>query len=158
RPGNEGEECLAVRGGSGLRGRSVVDRGRYMPPSDHTTRRWRGAARATVRVRARSPSSPGRAAPHASADDTPLPSPAMVPKADLHVHLEGTATPHLVRRIAERNGLEIPEGVFAAPDRFAWRDFLDFLNTYNLVCSVIRTGEDYRDITYEYLSSCARDG
>jgi adenosine deaminase len=82
----------------------------------------------------------------------------MVPKAELHVHLEGTATPDLVRRIAQRNGLEVPEGVFAAPDRFAWRDFLDFLNTYNLVCSVIRTGEDYRDITYEYLSACADGG
>jgi adenosine deaminase len=81
-----------------------------------------------------------------------------VPKAELHVHLEGTATPDLVRRIAERNGLEVPEGVFATPDRFAWRDFLDFLNTYNMVCSVIRSGEDYRDITYEYLASCARDG
>jgi adenosine deaminase len=82
----------------------------------------------------------------------------MVPKAELHVHLEGTAAPDLVRRIAQRNGLEVPEGVFAAPDRFAWRDFLDFLNTYNLVCSVIRTGEDYRDITYEYLSACADGG
>jgi adenosine deaminase len=82
----------------------------------------------------------------------------MVPKAELHVHLEGTATPDLVRRIAQRNRLDIPDGVFASPDRFAWRDFLDFLNTYNLVCSVIRTGEDYRDITYEYLASCARDG
>jgi adenosine deaminase len=82
----------------------------------------------------------------------------MLPKAELHVHLEGTATPDVVRRIAARNGLEIPEGVFAAPDRFAWRDFLDFLNTYNLVSSVIRTGEDYRDITYEYLAACAADG
>ena len=82
----------------------------------------------------------------------------MLPKAELHVHLEGTATPDLVRRIAERNGLEVPEGVFAAPDRFAWRDFLDFLNTYNMVCSVMRSGEDYRDITYEYLASCAREG
>jgi adenosine deaminase len=81
-----------------------------------------------------------------------------VPKAELHVHLEGTATPDLVRRIAKRNGLDVPQGVFAAPDRFAWRDFLDFLNTYNMVCSVIRTGEDYRDITYEYLAGCARDG
>jgi adenosine deaminase len=81
-----------------------------------------------------------------------------IPKAELHVHLEGTATPHLVRRIAQRNRLDIPEGVFATPDRFAWRDFLDFLNTYNMVCSVIRTGEDYRDIAYEYLASCARDG
>ena len=83
---------------------------------------------------------------------------AGVPKAELHVHLEGTATPDLVRRIAQRNGLEVPEGVFAAPDRFAWRDFLDFLNTYNLAASVIRTGEDYRDIAYEYLSACAQGG
>ena len=82
----------------------------------------------------------------------------MLPKAELHVHLEGTATPDLVRRIADRNGLEVPGGVFAAPDRFAWRDFLDFLNTYNMVCSVFRTGEDYRDIAYEYLAACARDG
>jgi adenosine deaminase len=81
-----------------------------------------------------------------------------VPKAELHVHLEGTATPDLVRRIARRNGLEVPDGVFASPDRFAWRDFLDFLNTYNMVCSVIRAGEDYRDITYEYLAACASDG
>jgi adenosine deaminase len=80
-----------------------------------------------------------------------------IPKAELHVHLEGTATPELVRRMAQRNGLDIPDGVFAAPDRFAWRDFLDFLNTYNLVCGVIRTGEDYRDIAYEYLAACARD-
>jgi adenosine deaminase len=82
----------------------------------------------------------------------------MVPKAELHVHLEGTAPPHLIRRIAERNGLRVPDGVFATPDRFAWRDFLDFLQTYDLAASVIRTAEDYRDITYEYLAGCAAEG
>jgi adenosine deaminase len=82
----------------------------------------------------------------------------VIPKAELHVHLEGTATPDLVRRIAERNGLRVPDGVFAAPDRFAWRDFLDFLQTYDMAASVIRTAEDYRDITYEYLTACAADG
>jgi adenosine deaminase len=82
----------------------------------------------------------------------------MVPKAELHVHLEGTAPPHLIRRIADRNGLTVPDGVFASPDRFAWRDFLDFLQTYDMAASVIRTAEDYRDITYEYLSACAAEG
>ncbi len=82
----------------------------------------------------------------------------MVPKAELHVHLEGTARPDLIRRIAERNGLTVPEGVFATPDRFAWRDFLDFLQTYDMAASVIRTAEDYRDITYEYLAACAAEG
>jgi len=82
----------------------------------------------------------------------------VVPKAELHVHLEGTAPPDLVRRIAARNGLEVPEGVFATPERFRWRDFLDFLNTYDLAASVIRTPEDYRDITFAYLASCAAEG
>src|SRR5215212_3177628 len=81
-----------------------------------------------------------------------------IPKAELHVHLEGTAPPDLIRRIAQRNGLELPDGLFAAPDRFAYRDFLDFLDTYDKAASVIRTGEDYRDITYEYLVGCAAEG
>lgn len=83
---------------------------------------------------------------------------ADVPKVELHVHLEGTAPPALIARIAQRNGLRLPDGLLAAPDRFAWRDFLDFLNTYDLAASVIRTGEDYRDVTYEYLASCAAEG
>jgi adenosine deaminase len=81
-----------------------------------------------------------------------------LPKAELHVHLEGTAPPDLIRRLAERNGLPVPEGVFAAPDRFAYTDFLDFLRTYDKAASVIRTGEDYRDITFEYLVGCANEG
>ncbi|MEA2466703.1 MAG: adenosine deaminase [Thermoleophilaceae bacterium] len=82
----------------------------------------------------------------------------MIPKVELHVHLEGTAPPDLIRRIAERNGLELPDGLLAAPDRFAYRDFLDFLDTYDKAASVIRTAEDYRDITYEYLVGCAAEG
>ena len=62
-----------------------------------------------------------------------------LPLAELHVHLEGTVPPALIQRLADRNGLKVPEGVFAAPDRFAWVDFLDFLRTYDLAASVIRT-------------------
>jgi adenosine deaminase len=83
---------------------------------------------------------------------------AAVPKAELHVHLEGTARPALVKRIADRNGLSLPAGLMRDDDTFAWTDFLDFLKSYDLAASVIRTGEDYRDITYEYLASCAAEG
>jgi adenosine deaminase len=82
----------------------------------------------------------------------------VIPKAELHVHLEGTARPELVRRIAARNGVRLPDGLFAAPDRFAWRDFLDFLAAYDLAASVIRTAQDYRDITFEYLADAAAEG
>ncbi|HEY6695176.1 MAG TPA: adenosine deaminase [Solirubrobacteraceae bacterium] len=82
----------------------------------------------------------------------------MIPKAELHVHLEGTAPPALIRRLAERNGMTVPEGVFKTEDEFEWTDFLHFLRTYDLAASAIRTPQDYRDVTYEYLSSCAAEG
>jgi adenosine deaminase len=82
----------------------------------------------------------------------------LIPKAELHVHLEGTAPPDLIRRLAERNGMPVPEGLFETPERFAYTDFLDFLKTYDLAASVIRTGDDYRDVTYEYLMRCADEG
>src|SRR3954454_21483806 len=81
-----------------------------------------------------------------------------LPLAELHVHLEGTAPPELIRRLAARNGIPVPEGVFESDDRFAWVDFLDFLRTYDRAATVIRTAEDYRDVTYEYLRACARAG
>ena len=55
-----------------------------------------------------------------------------VPKAELHVHVEGAASPDLVRRIAERNGLRVPAGVIGDDGKFLWTDFLDFLNTYGI--------------------------
>lgn len=83
---------------------------------------------------------------------------AAVPKAELHVHLEGTARPELIRRLAARNAMTLPEGLLADEETFAWRDFLDFLATYDLAASVIRTAQDYRDVTYEYLRDCAAEG
>jgi adenosine deaminase len=82
----------------------------------------------------------------------------MVPKAELHVHLEGTAPPELIARIAARNRLPLPERLLGTDGRFRYTDFLDFLRTYDLAASVIRTAEDYRDITYEYLCACAQAG
>ena len=65
--------------------------------------------------------------------------------------------PALVRRLAARNGLEIPPGTIDG-DRYVWRDFLDFLATFDRAVTVIRTAADYRDITFEYLRACAAEG
>jgi adenosine deaminase len=81
-----------------------------------------------------------------------------VAKAELHVHLEGTATPELVQRLAERNRIALPDRLLNEHGRFHYADFLDFLRTYDLAASVIRTADDYRDITYEYLRDCASEG
>jgi adenosine deaminase len=81
-----------------------------------------------------------------------------LPKVELHVHLEGTATPELVARLAQRNDIPLPERMLNEHGRFHYTDFLDFLRTYDMAASVIRTAQDYRDITYDYLRDCALEG
>lgn len=81
-----------------------------------------------------------------------------LPKAELHVHLEGTATPNLVRRLALRNRMAVPDGLFRDDGTFAWDGFLDFLKAYDGAAATIRTERDYRDVTYEYLVACAAEG
>lgn len=81
-----------------------------------------------------------------------------IPKAELHTHLEGTAPPALVRRLADRNGITLSEGLFADEHNFAWTDFPDFLRAYDEASMCLRKAVDYRDITYEYLAACAREG
>jgi adenosine deaminase len=81
-----------------------------------------------------------------------------IPKAELHVHLEGTATPDLIKRLADRNGIVLADDLFRPDGTFAWKDFLDFLASYDRAASAIRTGDDYRDVTYEYLAACAAEG
>lgn len=83
---------------------------------------------------------------------------AAIPKAELHVHLEGTATPDLVRKLAARHGMALPPGLFDAQGDFAWSDFLHFLKVYDEAAAVIRTDRDYRDVTHDYLRRCAAEG
>jgi adenosine deaminase len=80
-----------------------------------------------------------------------------VPLAELHVHLEATATPARIRALAERHGMQIPPGTLDG-DRYHWRDFLDFLAVFDRAVQVIRTAEDYSDITRDYLLACAAEG
>ena len=81
-----------------------------------------------------------------------------LPKAELHVHIEGTITPDLARKLAQRNGIQLPDSLDGLHDRYYWDDFNHFLNGYDLVADCIRSGEDYEDVVYDYLSRCAAEG
>jgi adenosine deaminase len=75
-----------------------------------------------------------------------------IKKAELHVHLEGTITPQVARQLAHRNHLSIPEGLIAPDDQhYLSRDFLHFLNVFDTLAALIKTPQDYYDITYDYL-------
>lgn len=82
----------------------------------------------------------------------------MIPKAELHCHLEGSISGGLARELAARNGLALPEGLFGPDGEYVWRDFLSFLAAYDRVCSVLKTPRDFGDVIHAYLARAARQG
>jgi adenosine deaminase len=81
-----------------------------------------------------------------------------LPKAELHLHLEGAMTPDLVRRFAARNKISVADGLFDENDRYIWSDFPQFLDSFDGASSVIRTRQDYTDLTRHYLVEQAKIG
>lgn len=82
----------------------------------------------------------------------------MIPKAELHLHLEGAILPSLVRKLGKRNNIDIPEQIFGPNNNFKWSNFNEFLTVFDISASVIRKPEDYYDVTFEYLKSMAEEG
>ncbi len=81
-----------------------------------------------------------------------------LPKAELHLHIEGSFEPELMFGIAGRNRVDIP---FASVEelRAAYRfaNLQEFLDIYYQGMSVLLTEEDYFDLTRAYLDRCAAD-
>jgi adenosine deaminase len=82
----------------------------------------------------------------------------VIPKAELHCHLEGSIPPALARELAARNGLALPPGLVGADGFYVWNDFLSFLDAYDLVCTTLRLPRDFADVIYSYLAGAARQG
>ena len=78
-----------------------------------------------------------------------------IKKAEIHVHLEATISPKLCRKFAKLNNIKIPEDVFGNQYAYAWNDFYDFIKKYDIITSVIKTPENYAELTYNYLKQCA---
>ncbi len=79
-----------------------------------------------------------------------------IPKAELHVHIEGAAPADLVRRLGARRGIDLT-GLFDEEGRFAWHDFTSFLAAYDRASSVFRTPEDYALLAETYLRMLAAE-
>ena len=67
----------------------------------------------------------------------------MIPKAELHCHLEGSIPPSLARELATRNGLELPAGLMGVDGFYVWQDFWSFLAAYDRVCMTLRQPRDF---------------
>ncbi|WP_037645292.1 adenosine deaminase [Streptomyces hygroscopicus] len=82
-----------------------------------------------------------------------------LPTAELHLHIEGTLEPDLAFALAERNGVELPyaseEELRAA---YSFSDLQDFLNLYYALMAVLRTEDDFADLTNAYLTRARAQG
>jgi adenosine deaminase len=81
------------------------------------------------------------------------------PCAELHLHIEGTLEPGLVFELAARNGIDLP---YADPAelaaQYAFTDLQSFLDLYYATTDVLRTEQDFTDMTRAYLRRAAAAG
>jgi len=80
----------------------------------------------------------------------------MVPKAELHCHIEGAAPPELVEQQAQKYGKDV--SAFIRDGTFVWHDFTSFLAAYDAAADQFRTEEDYALLAEHYLTSLAGEG
>src|SRR5215467_9018997 len=80
-----------------------------------------------------------------------------VPKAELHVHLEGSLQPATLLMLAQRNDVKLPvQSVEDLQDWFTFRDFKHFIEIYFEISSCLKTSDDYELIAYEFGAIMAR--
>ncbi len=81
-----------------------------------------------------------------------------MPKAELHLHIEGTLEPEMAFDLARRNGVALRHGsVEALHAAYRFRNLQDFLDIYYQGMSVLRTEQDFHDLTAAYLERARRD-
>ncbi len=82
-----------------------------------------------------------------------------LPKAELHLHIEGTLEPEMMFTQATRNGITLPfPSVDALRAAYRFTDLQSFLDLYYRGLAVLRTAEDFDDLMYAYLQRAAADG
>lgn len=78
-----------------------------------------------------------------------------LPKAELHMHLEGSLEPELMFRMAHRNGISLPyESVDDLRTAYNFGNLQEFLDLYYRGAQVLCTEEDFYDLTRAYLGRC----
>ena len=82
-----------------------------------------------------------------------------LPKAELHLHLEGSLEPELMFELAKRNGIELPyQSADEVRAAYEFTDLQSFLDIYYRCADVLRTEQDFYDMTWAYLKHCQQDG
>ncbi len=83
---------------------------------------------------------------------------AAMPKAELHIHIEGSLEPELIFALAQRNGVQLPyASVEALRAAYAFTDLQSFLDIYYAGASVLLKPQDFEDMAWAYFQRAAAD-
>lgn len=81
-----------------------------------------------------------------------------LPKAELHLHIEGSLEPELMFRLAKKNQIEIPyKDIEDVRNAYNFTNLQTFLDIYYAGANVLITQDDFYDLTWEYILKCVED-
>ena len=81
-----------------------------------------------------------------------------LPKAELHLHIEGTLEPELMFKLAHKNNIDIPyKNIEDVRKAYAFTNLQSFLDIYYAGANVLITKQDFYDLTYAYILKCVEN-
>lgn len=82
----------------------------------------------------------------------------LLPKTELHLHIEGTLEPEMMLQMAEKNKVRLPyDSVESLQAAYQFENLQSFLDLYYQGCKVLQTEEDFYDLTWAYLEKAANN-
>lgn len=79
-----------------------------------------------------------------------------LPKVELHLHLEGAATPKFIRNLAAQKNVDVSK-IFNPDGTYQFSNFKDFLSTYEIATEVLQTPRDFYNLTVSVLEECSKN-
>lgn len=82
-----------------------------------------------------------------------------IPKAEMHIHIEGSFEPELMLEIAKRNNVSIPyKSIEEVKNKYNFKNLQEFLDIYYANCAVLLKQEDFEDLMYAYIKKSSSQG
>jgi adenine deaminase len=82
----------------------------------------------------------------------------LLPKAELHLHIEGSLEPEMMFELAKKNNIKIPyENIEDVKNAYNFTNLQSFLDIYYAGANVLITKEDFYDLTWAYILKCVED-
>ncbi len=82
-----------------------------------------------------------------------------IPKAEMHIHIEGSFEPELMLAIAKRNNIAVPyKSIDEVKQKYDFKNLQEFLDIYYSNCNVLLHQQDFEDLMYAYINKASSQG